>query len=93
MGEQEDDDQVKDGRQAEGESKAADVTGNLKVPTMREIMEAHHANPTCNTCHQIFDPIGLAMENFDPTGAWRTIDEGRPIDTAGVFRRDRVSVS
>jgi hypothetical protein len=65
--------------------KPADATGNAKIPSMREIMQAHHANPTCNTCHQIFEPLGLAMENFDPTGAWRTVDEGVPIDTAGVL--------
>jgi mono/diheme cytochrome c family protein len=65
--------------------KAADATGNLKAPTMRQIMEAHHTNPTCNTCHQIFEPIGLALENFDPVGAWRTVDEGLPIDAAGVL--------
>ena len=63
--------------------KSADVTGNSKVPSMREIMQAHHENPTCNTCHQIFEPIGLAMENFDPVGAWRKDDDGIPIDTAG----------
>jgi hypothetical protein len=65
--------------------KAADSTGNLKAPTMRQIMEAHHSNPTCNTCHQIFEPIGLAMENFDAVGAWRTLDEGAPIDATGVL--------
>jgi hypothetical protein len=65
--------------------KSGDVTGNAKAPTMRQIMEAHHSNPTCNTCHQIFEPIGLAMENFDATGAWRTLDEGLPIDTKGVL--------
>src|SRR5262249_35770604 len=63
--------------------KPGDTAGNTKAPPMRQIMEAHHANPTCNTCHQIFEPIGLAMENFDPVGAWRTQDDGRPIDTAG----------
>src|SRR5262249_39718155 len=38
--------------------KPADTAGNMKAPTMRQIMEAHHSNPTCNTCHQIFEPIG-----------------------------------
>jgi hypothetical protein len=65
--------------------KPADAAGNSKNPTMRQIMEAHHSNPTCNTCHQIFEPIGLAMENFDPVGAWRSTDDGRPIDTAGTL--------
>jgi mono/diheme cytochrome c family protein len=63
--------------------KAGDAGGNVKNPTMRQIMEAHHSAPTCNTCHQIFEPIGLAMENFDAVGMWRTQDEGLPIDATG----------
>jgi cytochrome c5 len=63
----------------------ADAAGNTKAPTMRQIMEAHHTNPACNTCHQIFEPIGLAMENFDAVGAWRTQDQGVPIDASGVL--------
>jgi cytochrome c5 len=65
--------------------KPADTTGNTRAPTMRQVMEAHHSNPSCNTCHQIFEPIGLAMENFDAVGAWRTLDEGMPIDATGVL--------
>ena len=42
-------------------------------------------NPTCATCHKIFEPIGLALENFDAVGAWRTQDEGNPIDATGVL--------
>ena len=57
--------------------KADDSTGNTRVPTMRETMEAHRANPVCATCHRIFEPIGLAMENFDAIGAWRTKDAGQ----------------
>jgi mono/diheme cytochrome c family protein len=62
-----------------------DATGNAKPPTMRETMEAHHTNPVCATCHRIFEPIGLALENFDAVGAWRTQDEGGPIDATGVL--------
>jgi hypothetical protein len=62
-----------------------DATGNTKPPTMRQTMDAHHTNPTCATCHQIFEPIGLALENFDAVGAWRTQDEGGPIDASGVL--------
>jgi Protein of unknown function (DUF1592)/Protein of unknown function (DUF1588)/Protein of unknown function (DUF1585) len=57
-----------------------DTGGNLKIPTMRDIMERHHANPVCAACHSIFEPIGLAFENYDATGAWRSLDEGNPID-------------
>jgi len=64
---------------------AVDTTGNMKPPTMRQAMEAHKSNPTCASCHKIFEPIGLAMENFDAVAAWRTMDEGSPIDTTGVL--------
>ena len=67
------------------EKVTGDTTGNTKVPTMRDIMERHHANPVCASCHKIFEPIGLAFENFDATGAWRTQDEGNPIDATGVM--------
>ncbi len=42
--------------------------------TVRARLEAHRANPTCKGCHGVMDPYGLAMENFDVTGRWRTID-------------------
>jgi hypothetical protein len=63
----------------------ADATGNSKPPTMRQTMEAHRANPVCASCHKIFEPIGLAMENFDAVGAWRTQDGDSPIDASGVL--------
>ena len=65
--------------------KAADSTGNAKAPTMRQTMEAHRANPSCATCHKIFEPMGLALENFDAVAAWRTEDDGNPIDATGVM--------
>jgi len=64
---------------------AADTTGNAKAPTMRQIMAAHTTNPSCATCHKIFEPMGLALENFDATGAWRTLDGDTPIDASGVL--------
>ena len=57
-----------------------------KVLTMRERMEAHRRNPVCANCHRLFDPIGLAMENFDAVGRWRARDGGSlgsPIDASG----------
>jgi len=47
-----------------------------KILTMRDRMEEHRKNPVCAACHKIMDPIGLSMENFDATGAWRTRDGG-----------------
>src|SRR5262249_42645075 len=65
--------------------KTPDTAGNAKTPTMRQTMEAHHTNPACATCHRIFEPIGLALENFDAVGAWRSHDEGEPIDATGAL--------
>ena len=50
--------------------------------TVRDRMVQHRASPTCSGCHRIMDPIGLAMENFDGVGRWRTADEGRSIDAS-----------
>src|SRR5262249_47954029 len=65
--------------------KPADTTGNAKAPTLRQILELHHTNPGCATCHKSFEPMGLALENFDAVGAWRVQDEGSPIDATGVL--------
>lgn len=43
--------------------------------TVREILEQHRANPACNSCHGIMDPLGFALENFDTIGAWRVKDK------------------
>jgi hypothetical protein len=63
-----------------------DATRAGKILTMRERMEEHRKNPTCAACHKIMEPIGLSMENFDATGAWRNRDGGtlgNPIDASG----------
>ena len=58
--------------------------------TIREILQAHAADPTCAGCHNRFDPVGLALENFDILGGWRERyrslekgDEITGIDRAG----------
>lgn len=56
---------------------------NGRELTTRERMEQHRANPSCNSCHSVIDPIGLALENFDVTGAWRIKENGNPIDASG----------
>ncbi len=58
---------------------------NGEVLTTRMRMEIHRANPTCSRCHSMIDPIGLAMDNFDPTGKWRTRENGVLLDTHGTF--------
>ena len=57
-----------------------------KVATLRERMSAHRANPACASCHNIIDPTGFALENFDAVGRWRTVDESfNTIDASGVL--------
>ena len=52
---------------------------------MPELLAKHRDNPACYACHQRIDPLGLAFENFDPTGRWRDTDQGQPIDARGVL--------
>ena len=59
------------------ETKAANGSRLLSV---RERMEEHRANPACQSCHRVIDPLGLALENFDVTGAWRIQDRGVAVD-------------
>jgi hypothetical protein len=51
--------------------------------TTRQRMELHRSNAMCRSCHQYIDPIGLALDNFDVTGRWRTKENGVPLDTRG----------
>jgi hypothetical protein len=57
--------------------------GDGEVLSVRERMEQHRKNEPCRSCHQIMDPIGMALENFDPMGVWRIRDGGFPIDPSG----------
>lgn len=59
--------------------------GAKKFLTVRERLEAHRAQPRCNACHGILDPLGFALENFDAVGTRRKIESfaGTPIDASG----------
>jgi hypothetical protein len=59
------------------------VAEDGRLLTVRERMEQHRASPACSSCHRMMDPLGLALENFDVTGAWRIKDNGNPIDASG----------
>jgi len=56
-----------------------------KMLTTRERMEMHRANAVCNACHQMMDPIGLALDNYDVTAQWRVRENGMPLDTRGDY--------
>ncbi len=53
--------------------------------TVRARLEVHRENPSCNNCHGVIDPLGLALENFDAIGKWRDRDRwaGQVIDASG----------
>jgi hypothetical protein len=53
---------------------SSDNNLNGKVLSMRERMAEHAKNPVCANCHAVFEPSGLALENFDATGVWRDYD-------------------
>ena len=65
----------------------AEKTGSTgKVLSMRERMAEHRANPVCAGCHSMIDPMGFALENFDPVGRWRDLDVSMsPVDASGSF--------
>lgn len=51
--------------------------------SLRERLALHRTAPQCAGCHAEMDPIGLAFEQFDATGAWRSHDNGVPVDASG----------
>jgi hypothetical protein len=54
--------------------------------TMRERLAKHRSVPSCASCHNLMDPLGFALENFNAVGVWRTIDDtGAAIDAAGTL--------
>ncbi|MBC8354435.1 MAG: DUF1592 domain-containing protein [Planctomycetes bacterium] len=53
--------------------------------TVRERLAEHRENPACASCHDLMDPIGFALENFDAVGRWRQFDQGSPIDSSGAL--------
>ena len=58
-------------------------TKDGKFRSVAEQLAMHRANPACSSCHNVIDPIGLSLDNFDVTGAWRIKDRGVPVSAAG----------
>lgn len=58
---------------------------NPLFKTARGRLTEHRDNPVCAGCHAVTDPIGLSLENYDAVGAFRTQENGAPIDTSGTF--------
>ena len=66
------DDRVVDSRESRG------------ATTIRDQLEKHRTNPSCFDCHRKMDPLGFALENFDPIGRWRdSYGRDKKIDASG----------
>jgi mono/diheme cytochrome c family protein len=64
----------------------SDQKTQARVKTMRERMSQHRANPMCASCHNMIDPAGFALENFDAIGRWRLYDDSyNRIDASGAL--------
>ncbi len=57
------------------------LPGPTSDMTLKQQLEQHMKDPTCNGCHSFIDPIGFALENYDSVGAFRTVDNGHPVDS------------
>jgi hypothetical protein len=62
--------------------KTADANGG-KFVSVAEQLAMHRASAFCSSCHNVIDPIGLALDHYDVTGAWRIKDRGVPVKTDG----------
>ena len=59
-----------------------DNTVSASLPVRERLMQ-HRAAPACASCHNLMDPVGFSLENFDAVGRWRTLEEGHPVDASG----------
>lgn len=58
------------------------ATANVSI---RQRLAEHRANPACASCHDLMDPVGFALENFDAVGRWRVFDREQEIDSSGAM--------
>ena len=63
----------------------ADHPEEARRLSMRERMEVHRISPVCASCHVLMDPLGFSLENYDGVGAWRTTEDGAPIDVSSTL--------
>jgi hypothetical protein len=61
------------------------VAATAESGSTRARLARHVEDPGCAACHNIMDPIGFALENFDLIGGWRDAEGGRPIDARGTL--------
>jgi hypothetical protein len=59
--------------------------GGVLTGTVRQVLEKHRENSQCAGCHSRIDPYGLALENYNAIGAWRTEERNQKIDSSGTL--------
>jgi hypothetical protein len=64
-----------------------DNTVSAALP-VRERLAQHRADASCAVCHDLIDPVGLSLENFDAVGRWRDMEAGQPVDASGGLPDD-----
>ncbi len=57
----------------------------LDTTSVRERLAQHRADPVCASCHNLMDPVGFALENYDALGRWRDYDDTLEIDSTGTL--------
>lgn len=67
----------------EAGSFAPPAEGQPEPKNFREKLQQHASDENCSGCHAKIDPLGFALENFDAIGAWRTEENGDPVDNGG----------
>ena len=53
--------------------------------SLRERLAMHRSDSACASCHNLMDPVGFSLDNFDALGRWRQFDDGQALDTAGIM--------
>lgn len=65
---------------------ARDALNVKKNPSVAEVIKQHVSKSECVSCHKAIDPLGLGLENFAPTGGWRThYPDKAPVESVGVM--------
>lgn len=53
--------------------------------SLRERLAMHRSDTACASCHNLMDPVGFSLDNYDAVGRWRQFDDNEPLDTVGVM--------
>ena len=63
--------------------------GKKTASSVREKLSQHRDDPACAACHDLIDPVGFALDNYDAVGRWRDDYGGnggdRPVDATAAL--------